>query len=100
MQEDRPQTILQTQNSVESISITVVLPARLFPLRDVCPRYRHDYRGITVVAITVQLSKLYPGSTCINMHKRHTRTRRVSCVTAAIDKLVGLLVGQLACFVL
>jgi len=73
MQEDRSKTILQTQNSVESISITAVLPSRLFPLpryyRDVCSHYRHyrskiysvapvftDYRGITVVPITVQLS--------------------------------------------
>ena len=73
MQEDRPKTILQNQNSVESISVIAVLPSCLFPLpryyRDVCPRYRHyrgkiytvlfplpwNYRGITVVPITVQL---------------------------------------------
>ena len=63
VQEDRPKTILQTQNSVESISIIAVLPSRLFPLpryyRDVCPRYRR-YRGkiYSVVPVTAVLPRI------------------------------------------
>jgi len=61
--EDGPKTILQTQNSVESISITAVLPSRLFSLpryyRDVCSRYRH-YRGkiYSVVPVTAVLPRI------------------------------------------
>ena len=53
-------------NTVMFIPITAVLPSRLSPLLplpreniSVCPHYRGitaDYRGITVVPITVQLS--------------------------------------------
>ena len=85
MQEDRPKTILQTQNSVESVSITAVLPLmlHLFLLpwyyRDVCSRYRY-YRGkiYSVVPFTVVLPQYYG---CPHYHAALYSGLRLLCVT-------------------